>query len=46
MNIIKMLFCRHEWTFVRYLYGDEIIAHDYKRNEYKCRKCGKYKWKL
>lgn len=44
MNILKMLFCRHEWTFVRYLHGDEINEHNGKRNEYKCLRCCAYKY--
>ena len=43
-KIIKMLFCKHEFEFVRYLHGDEINAHNGKRFEYRCKKCGQYKW--
>ena len=39
-----MLFCRHNYKFVRRLYGDEINIHNGKRNEYICEKCGKYKY--
>ena len=45
-KIIKMLFCRHNYKFVRRLYGDEINIHNGKRNEYICEKCGMYKYKL
>lgn len=44
MKILKMLFCRHKYRFVRTLYGDEINAYNGKRNEYRCEKCGIYKW--
>ena len=44
MKIMRKLFCNHIWREVRYLHGDEIIAHDYKRHEYVCIRCGKYKW--
>lgn len=44
IRIIKMLFCNHEYKFVRKLYADEINAHNGKRNEYVCVKCGMYKW--
>ena len=44
IKIIKMLFCHHKFKFVRKLYGDEINAHNGKRNEYVCEKCGMYKW--
>lgn len=45
MKILKMLFCRHQYVFVKKLYGDEINAHNGKRNEFCCQKCGKLKWK-
>lgn len=41
---LKRLFCRHKYKFVRKLYGDEINAHDGKRYEYICVKCGANKW--
>lgn len=44
MGILQKIFCRHNWVFVRRLYGDEINAHNGKRNEYKCSKCGAYKY--
>lgn len=44
IRIIKMLFCNHKYKFVRKLYGDEINAHNGKRDEYVCEKCGMYKW--
>ena len=37
----KRLFCKHyEVTFVRNIYGDEIIEWGYKRSLRKCNKCG------
>lgn len=41
MNIIKRLFCRHEYEFVRNIYGDEIIHAGYNRSWWRCKKCGK-----
>lgn len=32
--------CKHDPVFIRNLYGDEIIEHDYKRSLWGCRKCG------
>lgn len=43
-ELLKMLFCKHDWVYVRRLHGDEIIWHNWKRNEYRCSKCGVYKW--
>ncbi len=38
---IKRLFCKHyKVTFVRNIYGDEIIAFGWKRSLWKCVKCG------
>lgn len=44
MSIFKKLFCRHKWEQIRMLYGDEINAHNGKRIECRCVKCGMYKW--
>lgn len=44
MKILKKIFCRHDFIYIRKLYGDEINLHDGKRNEYRCKKCGIYKW--
>lgn len=41
MSIVKRLFCRHEWEFVRNIYGDEINAAGGNRSWWRCRKCGK-----
>lgn len=45
MKILKMIFCRHKYKYNRKLYGDEINIHNGKRNEYRCEKCGVYKWR-
>ena len=45
MNIIKRLFCKHDYKFVRNIYGDEIRYVGWKRSEWKCSKCGKIKLK-
>lgn len=38
---IRRLFCKHaSLTFVRNVYGDEIIACDYMRSIWKCQECG------
>ena len=44
MKILKKIFCRHDFIYIRKLYGDEINLHNGKRNEYRCKKCGIYKW--
>lgn len=37
----KRLFCKHyKVTFVRNIYGDEIIERGWKRSLWKCVKCG------
>ena len=41
MSIIKRLFCRHEYEFVRNIYGDEIVHAGYNRSWWRCKKCGK-----
>lgn len=43
-RIIRIAFCKHEYYYSRRLYGDEINAHNGKRDEYVCKKCGAYKW--
>ena len=42
MKFIKRLFCKHEYKFVRNLYGDEIIEYGWSRSVWRCNKCGKY----
>lgn len=40
-DFIKRLLCNHsDLTFVRNLYGDQIIWAGYKRSEWKCQRCG------
>ena len=40
---LKSLFCKHErTTFVRNIYGDEIIHRGWKRSEWRCSKCGAF----
>jgi hypothetical protein len=43
VRFIKSLFCNHTYSFVRNIYGDEIIHRNFKRSEWKCDKCGKIK---
>ena len=42
-EVLKSLFCKHEYIFVRNIYGDEIIHRGFKRSEWKCDECGKIK---
>ena len=44
MNLIKQLFCKHNFKFIRNIYGDEINLHNGNRSEWKCKKCGKTKY--
>lgn len=45
LKLIKRLLCKHEGrTFVRNLYGDQIIHAGYKRSEWRCIKCGAWVW--
>lgn len=44
MNVFKYLFCRHNYKYLRNIYGDEIIWSGFKRSIYVCAKCGK--WRL
>jgi len=41
MNWLKRLFCKHQFAWVRNLYGDQIIEWGYKRSVWKCDHCGK-----
>lgn len=41
MRLIKRLLCKHEYEFLRNIYGDEINAAGGKRSWWRCRKCGK-----
>ncbi len=42
MGFIKRMFCKHEYEFIRNIYGDEINHLDGKRSWWRCRKCGKW----
>ena len=42
-RFINQIFCKHEYEFVRNIYGDEVIATNWNRSEWKCKKCGKHK---
>ena len=43
MNLIRRILCKHDYVFVRNIYGDEINAAGGKRSWWRCRKCGKRK---
>lgn len=34
IRLIKMLFCKHDFEYIRYPYSEGKV------NEYKCKKCG------
>lgn len=40
---IKRLFCKHEYEFVRNIYGDEINMVNGRRSWWRCMKCGKWR---
>src|SRR4051812_14254703 len=42
LKFIRSLFCGHDYSFVRNIYGDEI-HHAGGRSLYKCSKCDKFK---
>lgn len=42
MKFIKRLFCKHEYEFVRNIYGDEINMVNGRRSWWRCKKCGKW----
>ena len=44
---IRPLFCKHDYYLVRCIYGDEAMQRN-GRYEYRCEKCGKFKytWRL
>ncbi len=42
---IKQLFCKHQYKFIKNLYGDAIIAYE-SRSIWKCIKCGKNDYRL
>lgn len=43
-QLIKELFCKHEYEFGYNIYGDPIIfEYGLNRSAWFCKKCGKYK---
>lgn len=41
IKFFKKLFCIHDFELQRIIYGDEILYRN-ARQEWKCKKCGKY----
>ncbi len=41
IKIVRRLLCRHEWEWLRNIYGDEINLAGGKRSWWRCKKCGK-----
>jgi hypothetical protein len=41
MGFVRQLFCRHRWTWVRNIHGDEINLRGGKRSVWWCHKCHK-----
>lgn len=39
IKLLKQIFCKHEPTFVRNIYGDEIRYMGWKRSIWRCSKC-------
>ena len=39
------LFCKHDYAYLSNIYGDMIRYADWKRSIWKCKKCGKIKYK-
>lgn len=44
MKILISLFCKHNYEFIRNIYGDEIIELN-ARSVYRCSKCRKIKYR-
>lgn len=40
MRLIRRLLCKHEYVWVRNIYGDEINHAGGNRSWWRCRKCG------
>lgn len=40
MKFLKLLLCRHEFEFIRNIYGDEIIDRGGDRSIWRCQHCG------
>ena len=45
MKLINRLFCKHNYKFVRNIYGDEINHLNGKRSVWVCEKCGKLEYR-
>lgn len=43
MKFLKWLLCRHDFEFVRNIYGDEIIERGWKRSLWRCKHCGTHR---
>jgi hypothetical protein len=42
--LIKQIFCKHEYRFLRNLYGDEIMQHGHNRSVWFCIHCSKIEY--
>lgn len=42
---MKLKWCKHEYVFIKNLYGYEVKSKDYNRSWWGCKKCGKKKGK-
>lgn len=41
-QLIKRLFCIHNWNWIRNVYGDETyMTGEFKRSWWRCNKCNK-----
>ena len=45
LEIYKSILCKHDFEFVRNIYGDQIRYNSWNRSMWKCKKCGKLKYK-
>lgn len=45
MNLFKSLFCKHDYKFIRNIYGDEINHRCGKRSLWQCEKCGNLEYR-
>ena len=44
MKILKKLFCKHNYKWIRNVFGDEIyMTGKFKRSWWKCNKCSNWK---
>lgn len=39
------MLCKHQYKWIRNIYGDEIIRLGYKRSVWECNKCGKHQYR-